>query len=421
MAVFRILFGAVIFWEFGRLIWSDLGYYKYINTVFQFKYLGFEWVQQAPDAVMYFIFGLGTLLSFLFIIGLWFRVVSILLFLSYTYIFLLDVSYWNNHYYLYVLFLGLFCFTQAHQQLSVDRYIFRFSRKKIHNWQYFVFQFQIGVVYFYGAISKIQNPDWFSGISTRNILNSSFEKNGFEISENTFEFLVQLLAHGGFWYDLLIVPMLWYRRTFWVGVGLSICFHLPNHMILNIGSFPWAMIGSLVLFYPLSKYENSSVITKGKKQLTIALVSVFVTFQMLFPLRHMFIEGSVFWTSEGKVGGWHMMSGSTVVVVERFYLVEKDDNGKILSSNEVEVSNYLNEKQIRTLGKWPYLVPQFCVFLQREAEIAGFRNIEIYAKAVVSRNGKAFKHILDPDVNMCEQIPSAWKHNQYVLLYVDLE
>ena len=38
LAIFRILFGGVMFYEMGRLIWLDLGTLLYITPSFHFKY-----------------------------------------------------------------------------------------------------------------------------------------------------------------------------------------------------------------------------------------------------------------------------------------------------------------------------------------------------------------------------------------------
>ena len=54
ISLFRLLFGLVIFWEMGRLVlWDNIIYPQYINTVFNFKYPFFSWVEMAPDGVMY--------------------------------------------------------------------------------------------------------------------------------------------------------------------------------------------------------------------------------------------------------------------------------------------------------------------------------------------------------------------------------
>jgi hypothetical protein len=405
-------------WEQSRLFWQDMGYTRYINTVFHFKYEGFHWVKQFPDEIMYFIFGISVFVSITFTIGYFFRASSILLFIIYTYLFLLDVSYWNNHYYFFVFVLLLFSLTDSHKMYSMDALRKQNTSNLISNWQIFLFKFLIAIPLVFGAISKIMNPDWFSNLSMTHILRNSLERHEIVLNDSTFILITWTMTIGGFLYDLLIIPLLLWRRTFWFGVTLALVFNLSNHFFLNIGSFPWAMIGSLIMFYRFELREGVVPLIPASSKV-VFFVFIFVSFHVLMPFRHLMIEGSVFWTSEGKVGAWHMMSGSTVVEHPKFLIVEMDDSGNIIEDNILNPNVFLNQKQLRTLGKWPKLIPDFAKWLAIQAKFHKMQNVAVYCDLRVGRNGRTPVPIVRINQELTRVKTNFFNHNDYILLYAD--
>lgn len=418
LSIFRILFGLVMLWEQSRLYWQGMGYSRYINTVFHFKYNGFEWVKQLPDEMMYFIFALSILVSVTFTLGYFFRVSSIILFITYTYMFLLDLSYWNNHYYFFVFILLLFSLTNSHQMYSLDVKRKSFVSNQIPNWQVFLFKFLIAVPLIYGALSKIMNPDWFSNLSMTHILNNSLDRHEITLSDTIFKYATWIMTIGGFLYDLLIIPILLWRRTFWLGVVLSLLFNLSNHFFLNIGSFPWAMIGTLFIFYRFKPIDSLVPVIPNSNKVLV-FVSIFVGFHVLMPFRHLLIEGQVLWTGEGKVGAWHMMSGSTVVERPTFLLVEKDEFGNVIANNVLDPDVFLNQKQLRTLGKWPRCVPEFAKWLTVQARHHEMENLTIFCDIRVGRNGRTPVPIISISQDLTNVERNFFSHNEYILLYLD--
>ena len=77
----------------------------YIEPSFHFSYYGFEWIKPIGDYT-YIIFLVCAVSSFLVAIGYKYRLSIILLFLSFTYIELMDKTTYLNHYYL----VSLICF-----------------------------------------------------------------------------------------------------------------------------------------------------------------------------------------------------------------------------------------------------------------------------------------------------------------------
>src|SRR5690606_27923259 len=57
------------------------------------------------------------------------------------------------------------------------------------------------------------------------------------------------IAYTGIFFDLLIVPMLLWKRTRMFGFILSVFFHLFNSAIFQIGIFPYMSISFALFFF----------------------------------------------------------------------------------------------------------------------------------------------------------------------------
>src|SRR5215208_3517150 len=55
---------------------------------------------------------------------------------------------------------------------------------------------------------------------------------------------------GGLLLDLLVVPLLLWRRTRLFAFAAAVVFNLINGVIFDIGIFPWLMLGALLIFFP---------------------------------------------------------------------------------------------------------------------------------------------------------------------------
>jgi len=425
-----------MFFEIGRLLWLDLGRLLYLKPNFHFKYPFFEFIEKFPDTIMYGIFYVGTILSVFFILGFLFRITSILLFLVYTYLFLLDPAYWNNHYYFYVLVLFLFMITDSHRGVSVDKKLFKL-RNTIPNWHISLFLFQVTIVYFYGGLSKCMNTDWLNSTSAYTILYNRLEVLNISFTESHITFFSHFMTYFGLIFDLSIAFVLLWRRSRWLGVFLVLCFNISNHFVFNIGSFPFAMIATLILFFPakkirdiLDKTSNANSIVKidndllnhyNRKKIVLLFISIYCGFQLLFPLRHFLYEGNMFWTGEGKFCSWHMMSGDkNAKCSEVFTLLDVDKKTKTINAEyDLYIADYLNAKQVRVLGVWPYLIPQFMDYIKEQTKLEKIDNIEVYGDIMVTRNNRPLKHIVDPMIDLTELRSRPFGHNEWILLYSD--
>ena len=64
------------------------------------------------------------------------------------------------------------------------------------------------------------------------------------------DWIVYSFVIGGLMLDLLVVPLLLWRRTRLFALVAAIGFNLINAVIFDIGIFPWLMLGTLLIFFP---------------------------------------------------------------------------------------------------------------------------------------------------------------------------
>ena len=156
LVYFRVLFGALMLVITWRYIDHDWIRDYFIEPDYNFTYLGFDWVKPWPDTWLYIHFYGLALLSIFVILGILYRLSALLPAVGFTYIFLLEQARYLNHYYLICLVSLVMIFLPAHRTLSVDaRLRPALRRETAPAWCIWLLRLQIGLVYFYGGVAKI--------------------------------------------------------------------------------------------------------------------------------------------------------------------------------------------------------------------------------------------------------------------------
>ena len=249
LACFRIVFGAIMLWEVIRYFSHGWIERYFITPTFHFTFYGFGWVQPWPGDGMYWHFFALGVLALLIMVGFLYRLSAALFFLGFTYVFLLDQARYLNHFYLVCLLSLLMVLIPAHRALSVDA----LARPSLRAatapaWALWLLRAQVGLVYFYAGVAKL-NGDWLRGEPIRDWL---AYRTDFPIIGPLFtqEPVMWMFAYGGLLLDLLLAPLLLWRRTRWFAFALAVLFHLLNAGLFSIGIFPWLMIAATVMFFP---------------------------------------------------------------------------------------------------------------------------------------------------------------------------
>jgi len=419
---FRIMFGLFLFYE--MLHYYSMGWVKslWVDPPFHFSFYGFEWVQALPGNGIYWVAGVVAVAALFVALGFLYRISSVLLFLGFTYLFLLDEAYYLNHFYLISLLCFLMCFIPAHRSFSVDSYLFpKIRDNTVPLWSVWLLQFQIGIVYFYGGIAKI-NPDWLAGEPLRTWLG---EQTDFPLLGAHFdkEWVVYFFSYTGLFLDLLIVPVLMYRPTRWLGVISLAVFHGMNSQLFHIGIFPWFMLCATPLFFEPEWFANLAKrlgITgrKEEKQLpvpgpvskpmTIFLLT-WVAIQLLLPFRYIMYPGNVSWTEEGHYFSWHMKLRDKKATSIKYFAYNPETDKKY----SIDPLYYITKFQLTKASLKPHLTLQLCRHIANELEKMGKGRMEIRAMIWVTFNGREPQLIIDPTVNLAEKQRSL-KHQSWI-------
>ena len=162
LGVFRIALGFIVAWDAVRYLHYGWVSEYYVVAKIHFTYLYLDFIKPWPGQWMLVHFWIMATLAVLVGLGLFYRVATVLLFLAYSYVFLLEQSVYMNHHYLTALLLFLLIWMPAHHAYSLDRRLWPRMPSVVPHWNVLILRFQLFVVYFYGGIAKL-NPDWLAG------------------------------------------------------------------------------------------------------------------------------------------------------------------------------------------------------------------------------------------------------------------
>lgn len=434
LAVFRLFFGFLLLFSTIRFMaygWVDT---QYVDPQFHFTYYGFSWVKAMGETGMYSVFVLMAISAFLIAIGLWYRLAMIAYFLLFSYVELIDITYYLNHYYFISLMCFVMCFLPASDYFSVDTYIKpKRSRKTVPAWTIYVIKLQLAIVYFYAGIAKL-NPDWLFDAMPLSIWLQA--KSDWPIVGALFtqKWMAYAFSWGGALFDLLIPFLLLNRKTRMPAYATVVFFHVITWMMFPIGMFPWIMICITWVFFDVSVHkkiiaiirsvlpvkENANYtalypVKQSPKARNIVLLCglVFFGFQLLFPFRYALYPGKLFWTEQGFRFSWRVM------LIEKagtaFFYVTNPKTGQ---KNEVNNSDFLTVLQEKMMATQPDLIIQYAQLIKREVEKRGLEEPKITAEIYVTLNGRRSRLFIDPETDLTK-LEDSFAHKTWILPYDD--
>ena len=248
LVYFRIVFGTLIAWNAVHdLLNHEVT--RLVNADVLFTYWPFTFVKVMPAPLMYGVELMLVVAGLFMVVGLYYRLSAIAIFVGMTYLFLLDEGHYLNHMYLVSLIAFLMIFLPANRRLSLDvRFDPSLRREEVPAWTLWLLRFQIAVPYFFGGLAKL-NADWFRGQPLHSMLaaHTDFPLLGHYFSNRWF---FDFLNWGSLLLDLLVVLALLNRYTRVPAYMAAIAFHLMNARFFNIGIFPFLMIAATAIFFP---------------------------------------------------------------------------------------------------------------------------------------------------------------------------
>ena len=426
------------------MLWEVYRYFTYgwisryfIEPAVTFTYYGFSWVKPWPGSGMYIHFAVLGLAAACVMFGFLYRIAAPIFFIAFTYSFLLDQTRYLNHFYLVCLISFLMCFLPAERAFSVDAW----RRRKIRSdvvpaWTLWMLRVQVGIPYLYGGIAKLNNDWLLGGEPMRTWLRPLAKMPGGHIF--AADWVVYGFVIGGLMLDLLVVPLLLWRRTRFFAFAGAVVFNLINAVIFDIGIFPWLMLGALLIYFPpdlsrrfarvfmspgdpfgdakpsqisakptaMAEVSNCAPLLTSQK-VVAGVLAAYLAVQLMLPFRHYLYPGNVSWTEEGHNFAWHMKlrtkSGEAV------FTVTHPRTGQTWT---IKPEDYLKPHQLIKVVTKPELILIFARYLAEEKRREGYDEVEVRARAMVSLNGRPPQLLVDPNVDLTKEqaslLPARW-------------
>ncbi|MFB0948255.1 MAG: HTTM domain-containing protein [Spirosomataceae bacterium] len=428
LVIFRVVFGVLMIISTLRFMMAGWINEHFIDPPFHFKFYGFEWVEVLSPFGMYVLHGVMLLASVGITLGLFYRLSAAVLFLTFTYVELIDLTYYLNHYYFVSLICLLLIFIPANGFASLDvKFNFRKPLSHVPAWNINILKFQIFFVYFYAGLAKL-NYDWLVNSLPLKIWLPANDKIPFLGSFFAHEYAPYIFSWGGMLYDTFIVFfLLWKPTRIWAYICVII-FHTIVGILFQIGIFPVMMIGVTLIFFswefimPNAFAESGEQLPTTNKQveepkiekyynkrIQNSLLIGFIVFQFLFPWRYVLYPGSLFWTEEGYRFSWRVMLMEKAGTVT-FYVKGAETNREGIVNN----LEFLNTHQEKQMAMQPDMILQFAHFLGEYYEKQGVKNPQVRVEAWVTLNARPSQLLIDPKVDLMTKA-DGWKHKEWIL------
>lgn len=413
LAAFRLCFGLLGFVSAIRFMmygWVDQ---LFTEPRFFLPYWGFDWIAPLSSRGMHALFVALMMTSVCVAVGLFYRVAIVVYLVVFTYVQLIDVTNYLNHYYLVSLLAFLMSFLPLHRAYSVDAWLFPKKRSlTIPAWCTYLLRFQVGIVYFFAGLAKV-NADWLLHAQPLNLWLSSrtyLPVVGTFLGER---WVAYVMSWAGCLFDLSIVFFLLMPRTRLVAYAVVIGFHVATSSLFPIGMFPVIMVVSALVFFSPS-WPRKVLVALGRKvpapeipasnvmarrsalgNVFVGFVVCYCVFQVVWPMRTHVYGGNVLWHEQGMRFSWRVMlrekNGSVT------YLVTNPQTGR---TREVSPRHYLNSRQERDYATQPDLILKVAHWIARDFELREGVRPSVRVHAVVSLNGRPAQLLIDPNVDL---------------------
>ncbi len=428
LVTFRIVFGLLMLLSTVRFWWRGWISSVYVTPGFHFTYTGFEWVQPLGSGGMHFLFFIIAVSALCIAAGLFYRIAAVVFFTGFTYVEMIDVTNYLNHYYFVSLVAFIMIWLPADRDYSLDVWLRPSKRKQwVPAWTIGILRFQMAVVYVFAGLAKL-NPDWLLHAQPMRIWLPA--KTHLPIvGKYMYEaWVAYLFSWFGAVYDLFIVFFLLNKRTRLAAYCFVLIFHTATAIFFpGIGMFPYVMMVCSLVFFSARFHERllsllpfyrgrRSVVPQADaafryryRRVMGVMVGVYVFLQLTIPLRFLLYPGCLFWTEEGYRFSWRVMLMEKAGTA--YFTVKDKATHQSLEVNNAEFLTPLQEKMMSTQ---PDLILKYAHLLKKKYAARGLQNPEVYAEVYVTLNGSPSELFIDSAVNLAAE-PLNWKHYTWVL------
>lgn len=416
---FRVVFGTLLVAEAWGSIISGFVKEHLIAPQFTFNFIGFDFIQPLPGNWMYVyyilmgIFGVGVAIGYKYKYSIGFYTVM------WTCVYLMQKSFYNNHSYLLILLCIFMWMAPAARNFSVDaKQKPSLRRISMPHWISLFIIVQMLIVYTFAAIAKIY-PDWMNETFPAILMHS---RKHYPIIGPILQqpWVIFGVTYFGFLFDLLIAPLILWKKTRVPAFCLAVFFHIFNSGVFLIGIFPYLALALFVFFFPPKTihrylvykkpfYSGDEIKTPNYRNALLSFFALWFIVQLALPLRHWFIKDDVLWTEEGHRLSWRMMLRQRSGIST--YKVVNKTSGK---ATFIDKSDYLDDGQMGSVATKPDMIWQFCQRLKKDYAEKG-KDIKIFVNCKVSINNKPRQQLIDPKVDMAQAKWNYFFHNEWLL------
>lgn len=397
-------------WSALRFLLNDWVELFFGRPNFFFPFTNFEFVKVLPLPWMYGAFIAMTLLGFMIAVGFLYRFATVFYFLIFTYVELIDVTNYLNHYYLVSLLVLILAFLPLNRRASIDVLLWpHIYTEKIGVHALYWLRIQVGLVYFFAGLAKASS-DWLFHAQPLTIwLRSRVET---PIIGPLLEYreTAYVMSWAGFLFDTTIVFWLLWPKTRKIAYVVLVGFHASTGLLFNIGMFPWIMIVAATVFFSpqwptaalnwaRSKFTSSSNYLEARAGNsldvplhTLIFIGAWCLFQAVFPLRTHLYGGNVLWHEQGMRWSWRVMVREKNGSIS-YRVVSEDGRQQRVSSRR-----YLTSHQAREMSGQPDLIAKLGQHIGRQYGA----NVSVFVDAKVSLNGRKPVFLIDPQKDLMD-------------------
>jgi hypothetical protein len=275
-------------------------------------------------------------------------------------------------------------------------------------WTVWALRAQLGLVYFYGGVAKL-NADWILVAQPLRIWLAA--SGDVPLLGPLLEqaWVAYAFSWGGIAFDLGIVPLLLWRRTRVAAYGLVIVFHVLTSLLFPIGIFPWLMIALTPIFlapdWPRRLLGarpspvGTRVATVRWERAVVTGLAAHLLLQAVIPLRAVVASDDIAWTERGFRFSWRVMAMEKAGMAT-FRLRDPATGATWM----VDPRDELTPMQTTMMATQPDMIADYARHLAVGARQAGHPGVEVRADVWVALNGRPSRRFVDPDADLAESV-----------------
>lgn len=417
LSALRFLFGMSLCFASLRFLAKGWVTQLLVEPEVHFAYADCLVVTPLPSLAMHGLFVAMAAFALGIAVGAFYRVCCFGFLACFVYAELLEKALYLNHYYLVTLVAWLLLLLPAGNALSFDAW--RTPRGALSHvpwWVIALLRLQVGVVYFFAGVAKL-NHDWLVLAQPLRIwLSASTDVPWIGPWLGT-AWAAHAAALSSAAFDLSIVLWLSWPKTRGPAFVILCVFHAATAWLFPIGAFPWLMTGLATIFFApdwprrfrnagFGGREAASRVWSPRVWLPPVGLTLLLTthclIQCVLPLRGVSDPIASGWTRRGFDFAWRVM------------LVEKAGHVvfRVLDRNSGEVTKvapppFLRPFQVSALAQDPDLIRQTALLLARRERDHG-RTVAVYVDAFVSMNGRPSQLQVNPNVDLTQPVLGEW-------------